>query len=128
MGVCEKTSIFFKSRFSLGESMIIEISVAVAVVIFAVLAIILINTLITLQRTLKQVEELTFETRMKLGSLDSTFEAIANLGDVVEQKSECLKEKVLEREMYRREDTVAEDLADWLRASVKLGAKYLTRR
>lgn len=108
--------------------MIIEISVAVAVVIFAVLAIILINTLITLQRTLKQVEELTFETRMKLGSLDSTFEAIANLGDVVEQKSECLKEKVLEREMYRREDTVAEDLADWLRASVKLGAKYLTRR
>lgn len=112
---------------SFGGDMIIEISIAIAVFIFALLAFFLIRTLITLRITLKQVEELTFEARLKIQDLDSSFNAIANLGDMCENETERMREKYLEKSISHTSDT-SDDLIDWLRASIKLGGKYLTRR
>jgi hypothetical protein len=107
--------------------MIIEISIAIAVLIFAILAFFIIRTLITLRITLKQVEELTFEARLKIQDLDSSFNALANLGDMCESETERMREKYLEKSVCHTSDT-SDDLIDWLRASIKLGGKYLTRR
>lgn len=109
--------------------MIIEISLAVAVFIFAILSIFIIKTLITLQHSLKRIDHLTVNIESKLNSFDSTLNTISNIGDLTEVETKYLKEKHHKNaKEFVNNESCSEDLADWLVASIKLGGKFLTRR
>lgn len=81
--------------------MIIEISVAVIAVAFAALVIYLIMLMVSLRDNLRQTKkilentnDISLDLRNKMESLDPIFHTITNLGDVLEKKTESLKEYV----------------------------------
>ncbi len=100
--------------------MIIEISVAVIAVAFAALVIYLIILIKGLRNTLKQVDktiiqarmqldeigpqakkaiehtnQVSFDIKTKMESLNSVFNTVSNLGDILEHKSLALKKEAL---------------------------------
>ena len=109
--------------------MIIEISVAVAVLIFAILTFFVVRTLITLQSSLKRIDRLMLEVDLKIRHLESTMRTISNLGDIAEQQTEQLKQQLANRvDDVEKSSECSGDLATWLIASVNLGGKLLARR
>lgn len=103
--------------------MIIEISVAVAVLIFAILTFFIVQTLLRLQKTLSRVNILLLDMEIKSKQLDSVVRSLSNLGEVCELETEQFKRNSL----GRKEQEVPE-WVDWLALSMKLGAKLIKRR
>ena len=108
--------------------MIIEISVAVIAVAFVFLAIYLIVTALSVRRTLVEVDKTLVELRKQLNdngegvkkiienaadlssnlqykmeSLDSVFNTVANVGDILELKTEAVKESILDSTIFEEE-------------------------
>lgn len=112
--------------------MIIEISIAIAVLIFAILAFFVIRTLLSFQKSMKRFDFIAIEIEMKLKNLDSSFQTFSNLGDIAERKTEEIKKHFLSephekgREEMEIDPTV--DLIAWLLSTLKLGIKILTKR
>ncbi len=111
--------------------MIIEISVAIAVVIFAILAVFLIRVLVALRISLKRMDLAILETEIKLKSLDSAFRTISNIGDICENETAQLKNNYFskrEQPAVERTSDISADVADLVMVCVKLGQKFLKRR
>lgn len=109
--------------------MIYDISIVVAVLIFAILTIFIVRTLISLQKTLCRVNQMTLSIESKMNNLDSTLHAVSNLGDICENETERLKSYYFERksDCVQSPDS-AQEFAEWVVLSVKLGDKILNRR
>lgn len=114
--------------------MIIEICVALAVLILAVLAVFAVRTLIALQRTLKKVDLLLDETALKSRQLDGLTRSLSNVGEICEMETDQMKRAYIERKMERKiiqehhDRTAAPEWAEWLALSLKIGAKLLKRK
>lgn len=109
--------------------MFFEIAAVAAVIIFAILAVYIIRTLVCLQRTLRRVELLIVDTDCKIRQLESTFQTVSHLGDICEEKTARLKQLYLDKkEQENLNENYAEDLAEWLVASLKLSAKFIRRK
>lgn len=108
--------------------MIIEISVAIAVLIFAILAFFIIRTLFVLQNTLKRVDNTLWDLEMKVKNLDPLLITLSQLGEVCEDKSEQLKKAYFTPRPSEEVKSSSADLVEWLMLSVKLGSKFLKRR
>ncbi len=108
--------------------MIIEISVAIAVLIFAILAFFIIRTLFVLQRTLKRIDHALFEMELKSKNLDPLLRTLSNLGDYCETKSERLANEEHRDQKFTSTSGWTSEWADWLLLSLKLGTKFLNRR
>ena len=109
--------------------MYFEIAAIAAVIIFAILSFYIIRTLISLQHTLRRVDLIALEMDCKIKHLDSTIKAVSNLGDICEEKTARLREQYLqEKERESQKLDCSDDLADWLVASLKLGAKFIRRK
>lgn len=67
--------------------MYFEIAAVAAVVIFAILAFFIIQTLLSLQKTLKRIDQISLELDLKAKRFDSTLNAISNIGDIAEEKT-----------------------------------------
>lgn len=117
-----------------------EIAIVVAVIVFSITCFFIIRTLIAIERALnplqKKVEHLCDEgcrvlrtTDDRLGSLDSIFRSISNLGDIGETKTSELKSYFLERQAPVREDPpLGEELANWALSTVSIYRKFLKKR
>lgn len=105
--------------------MLIEISVATAVLIFAILSFFIIRALVSLQCSLTHINTLVIDLQDKTKKLDSTVKTIANLGDICEDKSERLKNVYLEhqKEELSSRGECTRDCAEWIVLSLKLGEK-----
>lgn len=109
--------------------MIFETCAIAAVIIFGILAIYIIRTLQTVQRTLSHHTTLTVHLDEKLKKMDSTFQAISNLGDISEEKTLQLREHLLHPRAVESDNSdSSEDLATLLIAGLKLGSKFLRRK
>ncbi len=110
--------------------MYFEIAAIAAVILFAFLTFYVIRTLISLRRTLQRVDTLTVEIDYKLRQLESTAKAISNIGDICEEKTSVLREQFLEKKERQKKADIdcSEDIAEWLLASLKLGAKFIRRK
>lgn len=110
--------------------MIIEISVAIAVLIFAILVAFVVKTLIALQRTLKKVNFLLDETAIKSRQLDGLVQSLSNVGDICERETAQMKRAYIERKMIQESHDLAPapEWAEWLALSLKIGAKLLKRK
>lgn len=85
--------------------MIIEISIAIIAVAFLILVIFLVTVLLSLRETLKKTSDLTDDLRemtenlhRDLSAFDPYFRSVADLGELLEEKScslkkECSKEQ-----------------------------------
>lgn len=104
--------------------MIIEVSVALAVLIFAILAFFIVKTLLRLQRTLNSVDCLLIDVEIKSKNLDALVRSLSNLGEICEMETEEFKKACMER---RKQESTPE-WVDWLALSMKLGAKLIKRR
>ncbi|MBA3239266.1 MAG: hypothetical protein H0T62_13095 [Parachlamydiaceae bacterium] len=108
--------------------MIFEISAIIAVLIFAILAFYIIRTLLTLQTSLKDIHQITSELTHKLRLMESTFNTIATLGDMSEEKIKNMREyEIKSRELHRIKNDYSEDMSDIILAALKLGSKYFRR-
>lgn len=109
--------------------MIIEISIAIAVFIFAVLAFFIIRTLISLQHTLRRFDHLSLDMEIKLKNVDSLLRTLSNIGDITEQKTHLIKKDYFANsEETHQTNNYTEDLSEWLVSSIKLGSKLINRR
>ena len=108
--------------------MIIEISIAIAVFIFAILAFFIIHTLFALQRTLRGIDRINAEIIEKFNHLDSTLETISNLGEISKLETDKMKLAYCLRQNALPAESCSNDLANWVLASIKLGSKLLKRR
>jgi uncharacterized membrane protein len=118
----------------------LEISIAIFVVIFAIVSIFLIRLIISLQHTLMHVNRALIDAEFKLQRMDSITRAISNVGDICERETERIKKKSLNRlEREYVEDEVVErearvksdnsgDIMDWIALSLKLSQKFLNKR
>ena len=121
--------------------MVFEISAVIAVIIFAVLAFYLIRTLISLQHSLHNMDHLMLDMKLKMKYLDSSFQAISQLGEIGEKQVHKMANKMRAKEArnYEYEDEVhskkfsqntasAPDLVEWLLLSFKIGESFLKRK
>lgn len=110
--------------------MYFEIAAVAAVIVFAILAYYIIQTLLRLQKTLKHIDLLTMDLNVKARSLDSTVNALSNIGDICENKAALFRSELLkqqETEPLPKSD-YTDDLVDLIYAGLKLGSTYITRR
>lgn len=110
--------------------MIFEICAIVAVIIFAILAAYVINTLSAVQKTLREHKILTCHLDDKLRKLDSTFQTISNLGDISEVKTLQLREQLQHSiaHDFQQPTDYSEDIVTLLLSTLKLGSKFLKRK
>lgn len=109
--------------------MIIEISVAIAVLLFAILTVFLIQTLCAMRKTLERVDRLSSDVTEKLSRLDSTIETISNLGEISKLETDKLKVAYWRHQKEsQRANNYSSDLAELLGAGIKLGSKLFLRR
>jgi ATP-dependent exoDNAse (exonuclease V) alpha subunit len=109
--------------------MIIDISVAIAVLIFAILTAFIIQTLCALRHTLLGIDRLNVEISEKLNRLDPTLQAISNLGEISKFETDKIKiAYLIKQNELGKAHNPSNDLAEWLVASVKLGSKMFLRR
>jgi uncharacterized protein YoxC len=145
--------------------MIIEISIAIITIAFVVLVIYLIAMINALHQTINQINQalpefrkqfdemsgqvkktiehtnqVTFDLKRKMESLDSTFNTISNLGEILEHKSFALKKESLaslhretkhldadsylsEREVRFHEDITTADILELAIIGIRLWQK-----
>lgn len=114
-----------------GSMMVIEISVAIAVIIFAILTIYIIQTLIALQKTLKRVDTTVSELEIRMKSIDPGLHTLSNIGKICEDKTSRLKQNYFEQlheGVPASADYSRGEIVDWIVASIKLGEKFFNRR
>ena len=103
----------------------LEICAIVAVGIFAALAYFLIQTLLSVQRSLKRSDQLIDDVKIKMGNLNPFFHSLSNVGEVTERQSERFKQSALSSNPTSNHSY---DLLEWLILSIKLGEKFINRR
>lgn len=110
--------------------MILEISAALAVLIFAILALVIVKALMRLQKTLDRVDCLLFDLELKSKNLDPLFRSLSNLGEICDTETDLLKRASLERRKKQecQDLSASTEWVDWLALSMKLGAKLIKRR
>lgn len=120
--------------------MIFEICAILAVFLFAILVIYIVNTLIAIQKTLKQhssltlhFTDLTLQIEDKLKKMDSTFQSISNLGDISEEETLRIRNhlqhlKSSTTQLNSERTNYTDDLAMLLSATFKLVSKFLRRK
>ena len=101
--------------------MILEVLIAIAVLIFAVLAVFIILTLTKARRLFKDLD-------FKLKSLTPVVNALSNVGSVCEKKSNDLSVKCLVCSEEESEASFYPELAILLLLTLKSVNKYLKRR
>ena len=104
--------------------MTIEVSVAIAVLIFAILAVFIIITLLIVNKLLKDFEFIA-------KSLNPIVNAISNVGNVCEKKSKDLNARCLncnEEQLQSDTSNYYPELATLLLLSLKAGEKFLKNR
>lgn len=106
--------------------MIIEIAVGVGILIFAILAFFIIRTLLTLQATLKRVDNLLWDLEIKSKNFDALLRSISLLGDVTEAATEKINQTYFDTK--DKEIVKKGDWAEWLLLSLKLGSNFIKRR
>ena len=94
---------------------VLEISALIAVIIFAILAGVIIWTLIPLRRSIFDVEK-------KLKTLDPLIQDVAK----IEEKLDLSDHK--KKEVRPQDTNIAYDLVEWALLSLKLGDKLINRR
>lgn len=100
---------------------------AIALVVFIVLAIYIIQTLITLQASLRKMNALLTDTDIKLKKLTSVVNTIENVGEVAERETERLKMNYVSRNLASRDAVDPGELAGWLISGLKLGIKIFKK-
>ena len=106
----------------------IEISIALAVLIFAILSFFVIQTLIALKSSLHKIDHMTQELEIKTKNVDSFLHALSNLGDICEHKTNQLKQAYLEKQIqFTETNSIVNELAEWLLLSASLGEKLLKK-
>ncbi len=134
--------------------MVIEISVAVAVFIFAILTVFIVRTLMSVQKALDRIDHTVADVEKKMSNLDPSLHAIANIGTIFEKKTDELKNSYFQEQKEtipqlshdakkesshehkkgcrcdkdKNETGFTKELVDWLIVSIKLGEKLLNRR
>lgn len=109
--------------------MYFEISAVVAVIIFAVLSFYVIQTLLRFQKTLAKIDLLTLDMNHKAKTLDSTLNALSNLGDICDTKTAQLRNDLhIKKETEVVQGDYSDDIADLLLVGLRIGSKYFTRR
>lgn len=120
--------------------MTIEVSVAIAVLIFAVIGATLVYTLLLLQKSLIKLDRILSETERRIHTVDPALNALSEIGEVIEKKAKKVKREYevkqayeeLVKESRQEESTVKNglvgDVADWVIVSLRLGEKLLNRR
>lgn len=111
--------------------MVIEISLAIAIFLFAVLVFFIIQTLLSVQRSLVRVNQMSIDMENRMKNFDPILHTIANLGDICEKESECVKNVYFAKRIDNypsREPGLSCELIDWIVLSVKLGEKLINRR
>ena len=101
--------------------MTIEVSVAIAVLIFAILAAFIIITLLRVNKLLKDFE-------LKAKSLNPIVNAMSNLGNVCEKKSKDLNARCLSCNEEQLDSSYYPELATLLLLSLRAGEKYFKNR
>jgi|GEM_PF-2477737 len=102
----------------------LEVSAAIAVFIFAVLAVFIIITLIRTNKLLKEIQS-------KSKNLDSFMHAISSLGDVCERQANQFRANTLSRPASNLDDQGSNyypELATLLMLGLRLGDKFLRRK
>lgn len=108
--------------------MIIEICVVIAVVIFAVLAYVTIQTQLALQKTLRTLDIASLDFLVKLQNLESVLRTISNVGEITESETDRLKALYKRNKEFHPDFVNKNDLAEWIALSIKLGSKFCSRR
>jgi uncharacterized protein YoxC len=113
--------------YFLGGPMVIEISIAVAVLLFAVLVFFIARTLIATQQCLYRVQQMTLDMENRMKSFDPILHTITNLGEICERESERIKSAYLIKKAncVSREPGLSCEVIDWIVLSVKLGEKLI---
>ncbi len=107
-----------------------EILATLGVVGLAVLIYFIIQTLITMQTTMKNLDFVLMETEINLRKLNSFMNTIENISDIAEKESEKLKTKYefKKHNPTDKNSIDSEELATWLISSIKLGMNILKKR
>ncbi|CCB85049.1 putative uncharacterized protein [Parachlamydia acanthamoebae UV-7] len=109
--------------------MFIEIMIFISVIVFAVLAYFVIQTLITVQKTLKKLDFFMDGMELRMEKMDPFIRSISNVGDICEEKTHLLQKEFMEKKKviaFQEEPTG--DLTDWLLLGLILIKKVLKRR
>ena len=111
--------------------MIIEISVAIAVLAFVVLVVYLIKTLCSLRKTLDQarytlqgINELKCDLDYKVKALNPLFETVSLLGEKAYEKVEGMSQKEVQGENEDRLTSILE----WVTGGIRLWCALKKRR
>lgn len=105
----------------------LEILVTLGIVALALLIFFIIQTLITVQTTLKKLDGVLIETESKLRKLDSFMNTLENISNITEKESEIIKNNY-EYNRCVNSSRDSDELAKWLISSIKLGINFLTKR
>lgn len=108
-----------------------EALVVLGIIALIVLFFFIIQTLFTVQHSLKKLDRVLIETEIKLHKLNPLFNTLENAGDVVEKESIKLKNHYTYNNLNQLNDKTSdssEELASLLASSIILGIKYLKRR
>ena len=120
--------------------MIFEICAILAVFLFAILVIYIVNTLIAIQKTLKQhaaltlhFTDLTLQIEDKLRKTDSAFQSISNLGDISAKETLRIRNHLQDLNSSdphpnSEETTYTDDLVMLLLSTFKLVSKFIRRK
>ena len=107
-----------------------EIFATLGIIALAILVFFIIQTLITLQSTLKKLDYVLLDAEIKLKKLNSFMNSIENVGDIAEKETEkmkinytCKKDNLQDKESFD-----SEELALWLISSIKLGINIFKKR
>lgn len=108
--------------------MFIEISIVIALIIFAVLAFYMIRTLIAMQHSLRHLDHLMKETEFKMRNFDSLLHSASNLGDVFKAATGKMKKNYFAPQLEQNySDNRVSILADLFVAGLKLGKKFFNK-
>lgn len=107
--------------------MFIEISIGIAIFLFALLTFFVIQTLLTFQKTLTRINYTMTDLNVRTESLDPMLRSLNNLGEICEHKTLLLKKNYFEsssRSSSSHQDMTTNELAEWLLLSATLGQKF----
>jgi uncharacterized protein YoxC len=92
--------------------------------IFAILAFFIIQTLLKLQTTLQNTNRLMAELQFKMEKVDPLLNSLSNAGEIFENKTEKWKQNYFDAQQLASKDS---DFYDWTLLTVSLLKNYLRR-
>jgi len=106
----------------------LDILAILGAVALALLIFFIIQTLITVQSTLKKLDVVLMEAEIKLRKLDSFMNTVENISEITEKETEKLKNNYTCKKHNCSDSMDSEELASWLVSSIKLGINIFKRR